>query len=527
MSEAVGVCIVSCGELYAAADTARFELCLKVIGAKLDTNSLNNGCDFPTSSQVSQKVLLPFFKKKYSVHLLIGIFHGDNDGLWMLGGNTQLGYPDIARVWEAAKFGACSHLTIVVDSCYSGWWAKHAAEYAAENGCPGISVQTACGTGGDLCKTPDDRRGYTFTSFWADKQKEKRGKLNDPDFARDEKLIKTRGPLFWHGSNAKRKWAYVGDEWPAQERDQKANTTATDPTNCHEMITGEVPTTKTRPFLEKLLGEDLEEKDMVACLKSFVEHHTANLGKQRHFLIVCDGNISCGKTTFLDEIGNSQHVPSDVQIFREPVAKNVAHSWWSLLEKFYKDMKNGKGPAAVIALENAIWAHHRKIATQRESHVITERCCDSSVGVFLQNALQKKGTLPEGEFKKFMADLSQMNADVAHKPTLVLYFRLSVEEAMRRIKKRAEEEGREFEKEITEEYLQELDCMYEELYKDREDVIRLDSNMPPDEIKREVAEALQNNAAKYHRVLEDKGLSQEDAEELLMHMTSCFRLETP
>lgn len=158
---------------------------------------------------------------------------------------------------------------------------------------------------------------------------------------------------------------------------------------------GEAPTTKTRPFLEKLLGEDLEEKDMVACLKSFVEHYTANLGKQRHFLIVCDGNIGCGKTTFLDEIGNSQHLPSDVQIFREPVAKNVAHSWWSLLEKFYKDMKHGKGPAAVIELENAIWAHHRKIATQRESHVITERCCDSSAWVFCK-ALQKKGILPEG-----------------------------------------------------------------------------------------------------------------------------------
>lgn len=148
-------------------------------------------------------------------------------------------------------------------------------------------------------------------------------------------------------------------------------------------------------FLEKLLGEDLDEKDMVAGLKSFVEHYTANLGKQRHFLIVCDGNIGCGKTAFLDEIGNSQHLPSDVQIFREPVAKNVAHSWWSLMEKFYRDMKSGKGPAAVVELENAIWAHHRKIATQRESHVITERCCDSSLWVFCK-ALQKKGTLPEG-----------------------------------------------------------------------------------------------------------------------------------
>ena len=126
-----------------------------------------------------------------------------------------------------------------------------------------------------------------------------------------------------------------------------------------------------------------------------------------------------------------------------------------------------------------------------------------------------------------MADLSQINADVAHKPTLVLYLRLTVDEAMRRIKRRAEEEGREFEKDITEEYLQELDSMYEELYKDREDVIRLDSNMPPDEIKREVADQLKYNAAKYNRVLEDKGFSKAEAEELLMHMISCFgnRLE--
>ena len=128
----------------------------------------------------------------------------------------------------------------------------------------------------------------------------------------------------------------------------------------------------------------------------------------------------------------------------------------------------------------------------------------------------------QGEFEKFMADLSQMNADVAHKPTLVLYFRLSVKEAMRRIKKRAEEEAREFEKEITEEYLQQLDSRYEKLYKDRKDVIRIDSNAPPDEIKREVADHLKDNAAKYHRVLEDKGLSKEEAEELLMRITSCF-----
>ena len=55
------------------------------------------------------------------IHVLWTIFSGFR--LVRPSGNTKLGYPDIARVWEAAKFGACSHLTIVVDSCYSGWWA--------------------------------------------------------------------------------------------------------------------------------------------------------------------------------------------------------------------------------------------------------------------------------------------------------------------------------------------------------------------------------------------------------------------
>ena len=118
---------------------------------------------------------------------------------------------------------------------------------------------------------------------------------------------------------------------------------------------------------------------------------------KRTSLIVCDGNIGCGKTTFLNEIGSSQHLPEDVQIFREPVAKHAQDSWWSLLEKFYHDLKKGPPHAttAVIDLENAIWAHHSKIATQRKSHAITERCCDSSVRVFCKT-LRETGTLPEG-----------------------------------------------------------------------------------------------------------------------------------
>lgn len=91
MSEGVGACILSWGEHRAAiGDAAEVEDFLERIGAKLDKNSLNNGCEFPTSSQVLGEVLLPFFKKKYSEHLLIGIFHGDKDGSWMLGGQAKV-----------------------------------------------------------------------------------------------------------------------------------------------------------------------------------------------------------------------------------------------------------------------------------------------------------------------------------------------------------------------------------------------------------------------------------------------------
>ena len=212
----------------------------------------------------------------------------------------------------------------------------------------------------------------------------------------DERLREGLGACYW--CTAESKWAYIGRALPRHvdaDLEQKANTSHTGPAHCNDMIVGKALAARTRPFLEKLLGQDHDEKDMVASLKSFVEHYTANHGKPRHFLIVCDGNIGCGKTTFLNEIGNSQDLPSDVQIFREPVAKNVANSWWSLLEKFHLDMQVGKGPAAVIELENAIWKHHRNIATQRESHVITERSCDSTVLVFCK-ALQRVGILPEG-----------------------------------------------------------------------------------------------------------------------------------
>ena len=102
MSEGVGACILSCGKHRAAlGDAAEVEYFLEKIGAELEIYSLNNGCGFPESSQVLGEVLLPFFKKKYSEHLLIGICHGEEDGSWMLGGQANVQNHAVQRGWPS------------------------------------------------------------------------------------------------------------------------------------------------------------------------------------------------------------------------------------------------------------------------------------------------------------------------------------------------------------------------------------------------------------------------------------------
>lgn len=118
-----------------------------------------------------------------------------------------------------------------------------------------------------------------------------------------------------------------------------------------------------------------------------------------HFLIVCDGIIGCGKTTFLDELSRSMPLgPPEVQIFREPVAEDADNTWWQLLEDFYNHLhKPGSTEFSfdpILKLEETIWEHHRSIATTRSAHAITERCCSSAVQVFCA-ALHEQGNLPD------------------------------------------------------------------------------------------------------------------------------------
>ncbi|CAL1153741.1 unnamed protein product [Cladocopium goreaui] len=238
------------------------------------------------------------------------------------------------------------------------------------------------------------------------------------------------------------------------------------------------------------------------------------------FLIVLDGNIGCGKTTLLADLSMSLRVPG-IQICPEPVPEHETNTWWHLLEKFYNAIRTGESiDEAVIELENAIWQHHFNIATNRSTPTITERGCASAVLVFCK-ALLEDGILSDRCFQEFMEKLERVHQNCRNDPTLILYFKMPVEEAMPRIQKRAQE-GRHFELGMPEPYLKKLDVKYDSLYKNREDVITVDASMSTDEIKRTVADQLHQNQARYCELFQRKGYPEDQARELPALMMSCF-----
>ncbi len=85
MSEAVGACILSSGKIRGAiGDAAELEDFFEKVDVELYSICMSN---IATASDVLEKVLFPFFQQKYSEHLLIGIFHGKEDGSWILAGH--------------------------------------------------------------------------------------------------------------------------------------------------------------------------------------------------------------------------------------------------------------------------------------------------------------------------------------------------------------------------------------------------------------------------------------------------------
>ncbi|CAE6969520.1 unnamed protein product [Symbiodinium sp. CCMP2456] len=200
-------------------------------------------------------------------------------------------------------------------------------------------------------------------------------------------------------------------------------------------------------------------------------------------LIVLDGLIGCGKTTFLRFL--QKNGSEGVEFVAEPVDRNEPDTWWTDLEALYRVMAAGTPEqkiAATFKMEYKAWEHHFRVAAQRQMHTFTERGLGSTVQVFCK-VCTEDGLLTEGQREYFSKAYEKYSSDEFLRPTLTLYFKLPTEEALARIQKRA----REFEKGMPRPYLERLYCAYDEFLSNHEDVILVDSNNPPEDMMMEIA----------------------------------------
>lgn len=156
------------------------------------------------------------------------------------------------------------------------------------------------------------------------------------------------------------------------------------------------------------------------------------------------GNIGVGKSTLVamlcERLG--------WQPFYEPVAENP------YLVDFYRDMQAWAFHSQIFFLTNRLRAHHQLI--DHPTSVIQDRTVYEDAEVFARN-LYRQGFMGERDFHSY-CELYEVLTEFLPPPDLVVYLRASVATLVDRISHR----GRDYERQITPQYLTQLNDLYED-----------------------------------------------------------------
>lgn len=163
----------------------------------------------------------------------------------------------------------------------------------------------------------------------------------------------------------------------------------------------------------------------------------------KHFVAVA-GNIGVGKSTLVDKLAT--HL--NWNPYYEPVAENP------YLEDFYSNMRAWAFQSQVFFLRHRLSMHMDLLADP--SSVIQDRSVYEDAEIFAKN-LYLSGHMDERDYATYR-DLYKLFCDMLRPPDLVIYLRASVPTLQRRIAQR----GRDFESKISDEYLQQLNGLYED-----------------------------------------------------------------
>lgn len=167
-------------------------------------------------------------------------------------------------------------------------------------------------------------------------------------------------------------------------------------------------------------------------------------------LILMAGNIGSGKTSLTQLLGKELNWATAY----ESVNDNP------YISDFYRDMHTWSFHLQIYFLGNRS-LQHREMATL-ESSAIIDRSIYEDAHIFVR-ALREMGNISERDFNAYLKVYEQIVPQLP-KPDLLIYLRAPVPVLMRRIQARA----RNIETGISQEYLQLLDCFYEDWIKNFE-----------------------------------------------------------
>ena len=160
--------------------------------------------------------------------------------------------------------------------------------------------------------------------------------------------------------------------------------------------------------------------------------------------IAVAGNVGAGKsslTTLLSEY-----------MCWEPFYEAVDDNPY--LTDFYKDMRTWSFHSQVFFLAKRL-SHHRQII-ERPGTVLQDRTVYEDAEIFARN-LYLQGNMTTRDWQSYW-DLYQTVTTIMPPPDLVIYLQSSVPVLQERIRQR----GRDYEQEIAEDYLKQLNTLYDE-----------------------------------------------------------------
>ncbi len=165
----------------------------------------------------------------------------------------------------------------------------------------------------------------------------------------------------------------------------------------------------------------------------------------KHFIGVA-GNIGVGKSTLTALL--SQHLGWEP--FMEGVQDNP------YLADFYTDMSRWSFHSQVFFLARRL-RHHRQLL-DRPNSVIQDRTVYEDAEIFARN-LYEQGSMEARDYDTY-CELYQAVISILPPPNLVLYLRASTPTLIKRIQQR----GRSYERQITADYLESLNVLYEDWF---------------------------------------------------------------